>query len=222
MEWQDDEFEAFLRQFQPVKPKALPNRRRAVVALSAAAVLLAAVAIPTRVWRAATPETPATLPAVSLRPESSATTGQPVQTDLLKRPTERSDSPAVSSLPTLSPGSRAPSRAGSPPVAERSRAGSAAPRRIRVGGEVKPPFRIVNVNPVYPEEAKAAGIQGVVILDCVIGEDGTVIETLVLESVPELDQAAIDAVMQWLYEPTLLNGEPVEVEMTVTITFTLR
>jgi TonB family protein len=51
--------------------------------------------------------------------------------------------------------------------------------------------------------------------------DGTVIEAEVIESVPELDQAAIDAVLQWEYETTLLNGEPVEVELTVTINFTL-
>jgi protein TonB len=75
---------------------------------------------------------------------------------------------------------------------------------------------------VYPEDAKAAGIQGVVILEIVIGEDGSVIEANVLRSIPELDQAAIDAVTQWQYEPTLLNGAPVEVELTVTINFTLR
>ena len=75
--------------------------------------------------------------------------------------------------------------------------------------------------PVYPEAAKAAGIEGVVILEIVIGEDGSVIEVQVVRSIPELDQAAIDAVSQWQYEPTLLNGEPVEIEMTVTINFTL-
>jgi protein TonB len=225
MEWQDDEFEAFLRQFQPVKPKALPNRRRALVALGVAAVLLAAFAIPTRVWRAATPETAATLPAASVRPESPAATGQPVQTenlDLLKRSTQPQNAPVVSSLPTLSSGSRAAAPPGSAPLAERSPTRGAAPRRVRVGGAVKPPVRIVNVNPVYPEEAQAAGIQGIVVLDCVIGEDGSVIETQLVESIPELDQAAIDAVTQWHYQPTLLNGEAVEVEVTVTINFTLR
>ena len=80
----------------------------------------------------------------------------------------------------------------------------------------------MNVNPVYPEDAKAAGIEGIVVLDVVIGENGSVIEARVIRSIPELDQAAIDAVLQWQYEPTLLNGEPVEVEMNVTINFTLR
>jgi periplasmic protein TonB len=56
----------------------------------------------------------------------------------------------------------------------------------------------------------------------VIGEDGTVIGTSVLRSIPALDQAAVDAVRQWVFEPTVLNGEPVEIEMAVTINFTLQ
>ena len=94
-------------------------------------------------------------------------------------------------------------------------------QRLRVGGAIKAPVRLVNVNPVYPEDAQAAGIEGLVVLEIVIGETGAVIETQVLRSVPELDQAAIDAVTQWKYEPTLLNGEPVEIEMAVAINFTL-
>jgi protein TonB len=94
--------------------------------------------------------------------------------------------------------------------------------RVRVGGAIKPPVRLVNVNPVYPEDARAAGVEGLVVLQIAIGEDGSVIEALVLRSIPMLDQAAIDAVIQWVYQPTLLNGMPVEVEMTVTINFTLR
>lgn len=81
---------------------------------------------------------------------------------------------------------------------------------------------MTNVDPVYPEDAQAAGIEGLVELDIVIGEDGRVIQILVVRSIPELDEAAIDAVSQWRFEPTLLNGEPVEVAMKVTINFTLR
>ena len=55
-----------------------------------------------------------------------------------------------------------------------------------------------------------------------IGEDGSVIATTVLRSISALDQAAVDAVRQWVFEPTVLNGEPVEIEMTVTINFTLQ
>lgn len=99
----------------------------------------------------------------------------------------------------------------------------ASARRIKVGGTVRPPTKVLDVRPEYPVDAQEAGVQGTVILGIVIREDGSVSETevQVLRSIPELDQAAIDAVSQWQFEPTLLNGEPVEVEMSVTIQFTL-
>jgi protein TonB len=80
---------------------------------------------------------------------------------------------------------------------------------------------VSNVAPVYPPAAEAANVQGVVILELVTGTDGTVIQATVLRSIPLLDQAALDAVTQWRYEPTLLNGAPVEVIMVVTVNFTL-
>ena len=95
-------------------------------------------------------------------------------------------------------------------------------QRVRVGGDIKEPKKIKDVKPVYPEAAKAAGVQGIVIIEAIIGTDGTVNEAKVLRPVPELEKAAIDAVMQWKYTPTLLNGEAVEVIMTVTVTFTLQ
>lgn len=100
------------------------------------------------------------------------------------------------------------------PVAQRD-----AP--LRVGGDVRPPQKIYNVNPVYPAEAQAAGIQGVVIIQILIDKEGMVREVEVVRSIPELDQAAMDAVWQWMYTPTLMNGEPVEVLMYVTVNFTL-
>ena len=96
------------------------------------------------------------------------------------------------------------------------------PEQVRVGGDIKEPKKIKDVKPVYPEAAKSAGIQGIVIIETVIGTDGAVNEAKVLRSVPELDRAAIDAVMQWKYTPTLLNGKAVEVIMTVTVTFSLQ
>jgi TonB family protein len=78
------------------------------------------------------------------------------------------------------------------------------------------------VNAIYPEEAKAAGIEGAVVMRITIGEDGSVTNVVVLRSVPMLDDAAIESVLQWQYEPTLLNGVPVEVEMIATVTFTLQ
>ena len=80
----------------------------------------------------------------------------------------------------------------------------------------------MNVNPVYPSEAQAADVGGVVILEITISEDGSVTNAQVVRSIPMLDQAAIDAVLQWVYEPTLLNGVPIAIKSIVTINFTLR
>ena len=96
------------------------------------------------------------------------------------------------------------------------------PPQVRVGGDIKEPKKIKDVKPVYPEAAKSAGVQGMVIIETQIAKDGSVNAAKVLRSVPELDRAAIDAVMQWKYTPTLLNGEPVKVIMTVTVTFSLQ
>jgi len=82
--------------------------------------------------------------------------------------------------------------------------------------------RVKNVNPVYPSIAQSARVQGVVIIEATIGPDGRVQDTKVLRSIPLLDQAAVDAVKQWTYTPTLLNGVPVPVIMTVTVNFTLK
>jgi TonB family protein len=93
---------------------------------------------------------------------------------------------------------------------------------VRVGGDIKEPRKIHDQKPAYPEEALAAGVQGVVIIEAVIARDGTVQNARVLRSIPMLDQAALDAVLQWKFTPTLLNGVPVEVIMTVTVNFTGR
>jgi len=93
---------------------------------------------------------------------------------------------------------------------------------VRVGGDIKEPRKIKDVRPVYPDDALAARIQGVVILEAVIAPSGSVSDARVLRSVPGLDQAAVDAVRQWEFTPTLLNGVPVAVIMTVTVNFTLR
>ena len=86
---------------------------------------------------------------------------------------------------------------------------------------IRPPQRISDVQPVYPPIAQAARVQGIVIIEATIGADGRITNTRVLRSIPLLDQAAVDAVRQWQYTPTQLNGVPVPVIMTVTVTFTL-
>jgi TonB family protein len=92
---------------------------------------------------------------------------------------------------------------------------------IRVGGNVMAPAKTKHVNPLYPEIAQDARVQGVVILEVRIGADGKVSHARVLRSVPLLDQAALDAVMQWEFTPTRLNGQPVPVLLAVTVQFTL-
>jgi protein TonB len=92
---------------------------------------------------------------------------------------------------------------------------------VRVGGDIKEPKKIKDVRPVYPQIAQTAKVQGVVIIEATIGKDGSVKDAKILRSVALLDQAALDAVKQWKFSPTLLNGVPVEVLMTVTVNFTL-
>jgi periplasmic protein TonB len=93
---------------------------------------------------------------------------------------------------------------------------------LRVGGGIKPPVKVADMAPTYPPLARAAGVQGVVIVEAVIAEDGLVRDVRVLRSIPLLDAAAMEAVRQWRFTPTLLNGEPVPVVMTVTVAFRLR
>lgn len=92
---------------------------------------------------------------------------------------------------------------------------------VRVGGDIREPQKTVHVNPIYPEIAKQARVSGVVILEAIIDPNGNVTNLSVLRSIPLLDQAAMDAVRQWRYQPTLLNGVPVPIVMTVTVQFNL-
>jgi protein TonB len=96
------------------------------------------------------------------------------------------------------------------------------PEPQHIGGNIRPPAKVRDVLPIYPTIAQAARVQGVVIIEATIGPDGHVQAAKVLRSIPLLDQAAIDAVRQWQFTPTLLNGVPVPVIMTVTVNFTLR
>jgi protein TonB len=93
---------------------------------------------------------------------------------------------------------------------------------VRIGVAVMPPKKIRDVPPIYPSAAQEARVQGVVILEARIDESGNVGDTRILRSIPLLDQAATNAVRQWQYTPTLLNGAAVPVVMTVTVNFTLR
>jgi TonB family protein len=100
-------------------------------------------------------------------------------------------------------------------------AGAPAPTQIRVGGDVQQTKLKVKVQPIYPPEAKAQGIEGIVRLQATLGKDGTVENLVALSGEPILVAAAIDAVRQWQYSTTLLNGDPVEVVTVVQVNFTL-
>jgi periplasmic protein TonB len=92
---------------------------------------------------------------------------------------------------------------------------------LRVGGNVQA-ARIVNrVQPIYPPLARQTRISGTVRLHAIISKDGTIIQLEVINGHPLLQQAALDAVRQWRYQPTLLNGEPVEVDTTIDVIFSL-
>lgn len=98
---------------------------------------------------------------------------------------------------------------------------SKAPARLTVSSEEMSRNLLTKAVPIYPPSAKKAKIQGKVVLSSVIGTDGMVEEIRVISGPAELQQSAIDAVRQWTYRPYLLNGQPVEVETTVNIIYSL-
>jgi protein TonB len=94
-------------------------------------------------------------------------------------------------------------------------------KRVRLGGNVEDAKLIVRIQPAYPVLAVQTGTQGNVILHAIIGKEGEVTELQVVSGHPLLVEAALGAVRQWRYSPTLLNGSPVEVETTITVSFVL-
>lgn len=100
---------------------------------------------------------------------------------------------------------------------------SGKPSRLSIGGNVQAAKLITKAQPVYPESAKSAGVQGTVVLRAVIGMDGKPLSLRVMNSQvdPELARSAVEAVSQWRYTPMLLNGEAIEVDTTITVNFSL-
>ncbi len=100
---------------------------------------------------------------------------------------------------------------------------SPSPRApTRVSGTVRPPTRIKNVDPVYPDIARSAGVEGAVVFVATIGRDGKVVDAVVRKSIPLLDQAARDAVLQWEFTPMTIDGVPAPFVMTLTVNFKLK
>jgi protein TonB len=120
----------------------------------------------------------------------------------------------ISSVPSAAPPPPPP-----PVVKEAPK--PAAPQRIRVGGNVQNAKLIRKVMPTYPPLAKQARITGTVRLNAIISKDGRIQDLQVVSGHPLLVPSALEAVRQWVYEPTLLNGEPVEVVTQIDVNFTL-
>jgi protein TonB len=96
-----------------------------------------------------------------------------------------------------------------------------AKRVVRVGSLLKAPRQTLSVNPDYPPLARQTRIQGTVVVDAIIDEKGNVIQARAVSGQPLLIDAALKAVLQWKYEPTFLNGQPISVELQVQVHFNL-
>jgi TonB family protein len=92
---------------------------------------------------------------------------------------------------------------------------------VRISGGVMAGQLLTKVNPVYPAEARANGVQGTVVLHAIIGRHGSVEKLTVVSGPDALQAAALDAVRQWTYKPYLLNGQPVEVDTTIVVNLNL-
>jgi len=117
----------------------------------------------------------------------------------------------VGGVPSPAPADPAP-----PPPAPHAR-----PAPVRVGGDVTPPVKLRDAKPVYPAVAEASGVEGVVVVEATIDEDGRVADARVLRSVPLLDPAALAAVRAWRFAPTVINGRATRVIWTTTVQFSL-
>lgn len=108
-----------------------------------------------------------------------------------------------------------------PPPPKKEEPKPVTPQRIRVGGNVQAAMLVSQPKPAYPPLAKQARVQGVVRFQAIIGKDGTIQNLQLMSGHPLLVQAAQDAVRRWVYKPTLLNGEPVEVVTIIDVNFSL-
>jgi protein TonB len=166
------------------------------------------------------PRTPTTRQAVApLNPDAAplAATEQPVEPA-----TPPAFAPAISGVGAIAGDTRMPRGLDDPVIVPPAPAPPTSTKPLPVGGNIRAPERTAYSVPDYPVVARAAKVDGVVILEATIDEHGIVRGVKVLRSIPLLDQAAIDAVSKWRYTPTQLNGQPIAVIMTVTVRFSLK
>ena len=178
-------------------------------------------------FEAITPIDVPTIP-VAPRPQSAppATVTQSIPVTEPRELLPETPSPAPDPPPDLvAPGGNGVPTGVFAPVGDPVVAPPTTPARkdpVPVGGVIRAPTRVVYIQPVYPPLALASRKEGTVILQAVIDESGVVREVKVLRSIPLLDEAAVQAVSQWKFTPTQLNGTPVPVVMTVTVSFALQ
>ncbi len=163
---------------------------------------------------AAAPMTPATVPAAPQREESTAPDATP-----------DAEPAANALLADVTPHLRRVPRIRETTLLPDTAAAQSAPQRrvYTIGGQIKEPHLLTRVSPLYPQEAKAAGVQGPVYVEAIIGRDGRVRDARPVGGHPSaaLREAATAGVRQWVYTPTLLNGEPIEVQLSVQVNFRL-
>ena len=120
---------------------------------------------------------------------------------------------------------RSPEPSAPAPPAPRPPAAPPADDRLPEFGEYiyveKLPEAISKVDPIYPEDARKAGVEGMVMVQALVGKDGFVKDTRVIQSIPVLDDAAVDAVKQWVFKPAESKGQPVAVWVAVPVSFRL-
>lgn len=163
---------------------------------------------------------------VEYRGQHYALDGQPHQldrpvSDAQAKQAAEAEAKAKAGIPTNTAGVHAEDTPEAKEAAEAE--ARAKTMRIRIGGNVEAAKIITKVQPIYPQSAKDAGAQGTVLLHAVVSKDGRPYSLEVLNSQinPDLARAAVEAVSQWRYQPTLLNGEPVEIDTTIQVKFTL-
>ena len=204
------------RRSSPLVPLLIVGAISVVMLMAGAAAAILIVLMNSGAFSPAPPmrDTPpvAQAPPPDVPPEAEAT---PPESDVADESTRRPSEREGAARAGAKLGSRVGGLAEAPPPPP-------PPMAIRVGGGIATPRKVRDVRPVYPQIAQRARVEGVVIIEATIDRRGKVSETRLLRSIPLLDQAALDAVRQWEYDPTLLNGVAVPVIVTVTVTFTLR
>jgi periplasmic protein TonB len=209
------------RKSSPVVPLLVVGAIALVMLMAGAA---AAILIVMRNSGAFSPVPPiADTPPVSQAPPPDVPPEHEAAPPAVEAPSERPATRRQADRAAAAPVASTPPERPATPERKRRDAADDVPveRAVRVGGQIRPPAKIRNVPPVYPQIAQSARVQGVVIIEATIDRTGKVTQTRVLRSIPLLDQAALDAVRKWEYEPTLVNGVAVPVIVTITVRFTL-